>query len=224
MNKIKEKKLHGINVTTPYKKAVIPFLDLIVNDAKVTSSVNTIYLNKENKVFVAKRQIRGQSFIKKIKNKDLIDKNFLILGAGGVTPSLIYALNKEKIKKIFISNRTVEKAKNMQKIFPFIKITNGISKLNGCFVVIINATSLGMKNYAEFKYKIKKYKPDILMMQEINNPLETTMLKNFKNNEIKTFNGMEMFLFQGQKAFSLWNNIVPNIDEELKELVMFNLK
>tara|TARA_B110000495_G_C22979150_1_gene575427 strand:+ start:715 stop:1545 length:831 start_codon:yes stop_codon:yes gene_type:complete len=228
INKIKEKKLHGINVTTPYKKAVIPFLDLIVNDAKVTSSVNTIYLNKENKVVGENTDVYGfeQSFIKKIKNKDLIDKNFLILGAGGVTPSLIYALNKEKIKKIFISNRTVEKAKNMQKIFPFIKIIKweNINQESEDMDVIINATSLGMKNYAEFKYKIKKYKPDLVYYDVVYNPLETTMLKNFKNNKIKTFNGMEMFLFQGQKAFSLWNNIVPNIDEELKELVMFNLK
>ena len=114
----------------------------------------------------------------------------------------------------------------MQKIFPFIKIIKweNINQESEDMDVIINATSLGMKNYAEFKYKIKKYKPDLVYYDVVYNPLETTMLKNFKNNEIKTFNGMEMFLFQGQKAFSLWNNIVPNIDEELKELVMFNLK
>ena len=44
INKIRTKELHGINVTVPYKKAVIPFLDLIINDAEATSSVNTIYL------------------------------------------------------------------------------------------------------------------------------------------------------------------------------------
>jgi len=50
INKIKKKKLQGINVTVPYKQAVIPFLDLIINDAKETSSVNTIYLNDKNKI------------------------------------------------------------------------------------------------------------------------------------------------------------------------------
>ena len=50
------------------------------------------------------------------------------------------------------------------------------------------------------------------------------MLKNFKKNKIKTFNGLEMFLFQGQKSFSIWNRIVPKVDEELKKEIISNLK
>jgi shikimate dehydrogenase len=91
---IKTKKLHGINVTVPYKQEVIPYLDLIINDAEETSSVNTIYLNGENKIVGENTDVYGfeQSFINKLNQDDLIEKSFLILGAGGVAPSLVYAL------------------------------------------------------------------------------------------------------------------------------------
>jgi len=50
------------------------------------------------------------------------------------------------------------------------------------------------------------------------------MLKNFKENKIKTFNGLEMFIYQGQKSFFLWNKINPSIDDELKKEIILNLK
>ena len=76
INNIKKKKLHGINVTTPYKQTVIPYLDLIINDAQETTSVNTIYLNSDNKVTGENTDVYGfnNSFIKKLKNKDLLKK------------------------------------------------------------------------------------------------------------------------------------------------------
>ena len=55
------------------------------------------------------------------------------------------------------------------------------------------------------------------------NPLETKMIKNFKNNNIQTFNGLEMFIFQAQKSFSLWNNITPTVDIEIKEKITASL-
>ena len=124
LNKIKKRELKGINVTTPYKQAVIPFLDLVINDSKKTSSVNTIYLNSENKIVGENTDVYGFdcSFIKKLEDKNLVEKSFFIVGAGGVAPSVIYALAKKNIKKIFITNRTIAKAENIKKIFPFVKI------------------------------------------------------------------------------------------------------
>jgi shikimate 5-dehydrogenase len=50
------------------------------------------------------------------------------------------------------------------------------------------------------------------------------MLKNFKQQEVKTFNGLEMFLYQGQKSFYLWNRINPEVNDELKRIITGNLK
>ncbi|MDC6482246.1 shikimate dehydrogenase [Pelagibacteraceae bacterium] len=228
INKIRTKELYGINVTVPYKQEVIPHLDLIINDSKETSSVNTIYLNNENKVVGENTDVYGfeQSFVNKLDSANIMEKSFLILGSGGVTPSLIYALNKKKIKKIFISNRTIQKAKEIKNKYSFVEIVpwEKINKKSEEVDVIINATSLGMKNGSEFERLIDKFKPDLVYYDVIYNPLETNMLKNFKDKKIRTFNGLEMFLFQGQKSFSLWNKIVPKVDEELKKEITFSLK
>tara|TARA_B110001450_G_C17563287_1_gene457686 strand:+ start:218 stop:1048 length:831 start_codon:yes stop_codon:yes gene_type:complete len=228
INKVRNKELHGINVTVPYKQEIIPHLDLVINDAKETSSVNTIYLNNDNKIVGENSDVYGfeQSFISKLNNKDLVEQKFFIMGAGGVTPSLIYALKKKNIKKIFISNRTLQKAEQIKKKFPFIKIIlwEKIPQEIEGMDIIINATSLGMKNSPDFKILIENLKSVSVYYDVVYNPLETKMLRNFKEKKIKTFNGLEMFLFQGQKSFSLWNKIIPIVDEKLKEIIISNLK
>ena len=227
INKIRSKELNGINVTIPYKQEVIPYLDLIINDAKKTSSINTIYLNDENKIVGENTDVYGfeKSFINKFNSEDLEGKNFLILGTGGVTPSLIYALEKIKIKKIFVSNRTMQKAENIKKKFSFIEIISWekVFEKSEDMDVIINATSLGMKNSSDFDQLIKRFKSDLIYYDVVYNPLETKMLKNFKESKVKTFNGLEMFIFQGQKSFYLWNNITPRVDEEVKKEIISNL-
>jgi shikimate dehydrogenase len=228
VSKIRAKELHGINVTVPYKQEVIKHVDLIINDAKKTSSINTIYLNDKNQIVGENTDVYGfeQSFLNKLTNEDLTDKKFLILGAGGVTPSLIYALEKKKVKKLFVSNRTVQKVENIKKKFPFIEIIaweNFIRKSEK-MDIIINATTLGMKNSQDFSMLIEKFKPGLIYYDVIYNPLKTKMLNNFKKNGVKTFNGLEMFIFQGQKSFSLWNKIIPSIDKELKKEITSKLK
>ena len=78
INKIKRRELHGINVTIPYKKEVIPYLDLIINDAEATTSVNTIYLDKNDKIVGENTDVYGfeQSFLSTLDEPNLIDKNF----------------------------------------------------------------------------------------------------------------------------------------------------
>jgi len=228
IDRIKKNELQGINVTTPYKQEVIPYLDLVINDAKKTSSVNTIYLNDDNKIVGENTDVYGFdfSFIQKLKDKDILEKNILILGAGGVTPSIIYALVKKNIKKIFISNRTAEKAENIKKKFPCVEIVlwENINSKSQDVDVIINTTSLGMKNGNNFNQVIEKFKAELIYYDVVYNPLETKMAINFKKKKIKTFNGLEMFLYQGQKSFYLWHGINPEIEDELKKTITSNLK
>ena len=228
INKIRTKELHGINITVPYKQEVIPYLYVVVNEAKETSSINTVYLNNENEIVGENTDVYGfeQSFINNLENENLIEKKFMILGAGGVTPSLIYALKKRGIKKVFISNRTLQKAENIKVKFPYVEIIlwEEIYQRSEDIDIIINATSLGMKNSPDFETFFKKLKPGLVYYDVIYNPLETKMLKNLKENKVKTFNGLEMFLFQGQKSFSIWNKITPAVDEEIKKEIISNLK
>jgi len=228
IKKIRSRELQGINVTVPYKQAVIPFLDLVIGDAKKTLSVNTISLNKEGKVVGNNTDVYGleEGFVNKLNKQNIEENKTLILGAGGVTSSVIYALSKKGIKKIFISNRTLKKAEDIKKKFPFIKIVrweNIISKAEG-MNIIINATSLGLKNGNNFIQEFKITKSNLVYFDIVYNPEETIMIKKFKKEGVKTFNGLEMFIYQGQKSFSLWNKFNPEINEDLKKIIKSKLK
>ena len=110
ISEIKEKKINGINVTVPFKKKIIPYLDKLSLDAQRTQSVNTIVLNNDNLVG-HNTDIVG--FEKAIKNLDfnIQGKIVIVLGAGGVVPSIIFALQKMGVSQIIISNRTKKKSR-----------------------------------------------------------------------------------------------------------------
>ncbi len=64
----------------------------------------------------------------------------------------------------------------------------------------------------------------MIYIDTVYNPLETNTLKHLKEKEIKVFNGLDMFIYQGQKAFYLWNKVNPEIDQKLVELLLSKLK
>ena len=92
------------------------------------------------------------------------------------------------------------------------------------FDIIINATSLGLKGNKDFDFNFEKIKSNLIYIDTIYNPLETKTLKYLKKMNIKVFNGLNMFIYQGQKSFYLWNKINPEIDEKLIDLLVKNLK
>ena len=112
----KEERIHGINVTVPFKKKIIPFLDELSDEAKNSYSVNTISKNND-KIVGHNTDIFGFETGLEKSNQNIKDKKVLILGAGGVVSSIIIALKKMQVSKIFLSNRTELKAKEVQKLF-----------------------------------------------------------------------------------------------------------
>ena len=113
ISEIKKKKLNGINVTVPFKKAVIPYMDFLSFEAESTQSVNTIYLDND-RVVGHNTDISGFELGIKNSKFEITGKRILILGAGGVVPSIIFALNKMKVSKIIVSNRTKKRAENLK--------------------------------------------------------------------------------------------------------------
>ena len=228
IKKIRCSELQGINVTVPYKQAVIPFLDLIVDDARETLSVNTVSLNEKGQVVGHNTDVYGleYGFVNKLNSLNSEQDKVLILGAGGVSPSVIYALSKRGTKKISISNRTLKKAEDIRKKFPFVEVINweNLETNIKSMDVIINATSLGLKDGDDFKQEFKNIKPSAIYYDIIYNPENTAMIKKLKKRGIKTFNGLEMFIYQGQESFSIWNKIIPELDEELKKIIFKKLR
>ncbi len=228
INEIKSEKISGLNVTLPYKRKVIPFLDKLINDAEESNSVNTIYKNSKNQIVGENTDVFGfqAGYLKEVIDSPLNNQKALIIGAGGVSPSIILALEKSNIKKISLVNRTFEKSVFLKKQFKNIEIRKWeeIENIMCDHDIIINATSLGLKNGNEFSINVKNIKTSSIYIDTIYNPYETNMIKLLKNKGIRTFNGLDMFLYQGQKSFYLWNKVNPEIENDLIELIKKEIK
>tara|TARA_A100001388_G_C28676863_1_gene454387 strand:- start:52 stop:873 length:822 start_codon:yes stop_codon:yes gene_type:complete len=224
--RIKNKEISGLNITLPFKQKIVPHVDVLVNDAEITSSVNTIYLDEENTLVGENTDVFGMqaAYLKEVDNT--AKKNALVIGAGGVSPSIILSLQKSGLKNISIVNRTMEKCIFLKKKFGDLNILSWDELENAIknFDIIINATSLGLKDGQDFNFKFETVKVGSIYIDTIYNPLETKTLKYLKEKDIKVFNGLDMFLYQGQKAFYLWNKINPEIDQKLVELLLSRLK
>ena len=226
ISKIKNGLLSGINVTLPFKQKIINHVDKIINDAEQTGSVNTVLLNADNSLIGENTDVFGlqAAYLKEIDNH--FNKKSLVIGAGGVSPSVILSLLKSGIKNISITNRTNEKCIFLKKrfnniaILPWDKLEAEIKN----FDIIINATSLGLKDGDDFNFNFSKTKSEVIYIDTIYNPLETKTYKYLKEQGKKVFNGLDMFIYQGQKSFYLWNKINPEIDDGLIELLNSKLK
>ena len=213
--KIKTQEINGCNVTVPFKKTVIPFLDKLSLEAKRTQSVNTICFHNGELVGY-NTDIGGfQKAINKL-NYEVKNKKILILGAGGVVPSIIFALNKMKAAEITVSNRTYKKAENLKSQFNEINIVKWgeIPK----FDIIINATSLGLNNET-IDLNISKIGDGKLFYDVIYNPSETYFLKDGKKLGNQTENGKFMFVYQAFEAFKLWHDVEPILNDEVLNLL-----
>lgn len=216
IKKIKTGEIYGMNITVPYKERVIPFLEDQSDLSRQTKSVNTIF-NKQGKIYGDNTDVYG--FEKSITNEkiNLQNKSVLIFGAGGVVPSIILALNNLKTKKIFISNRTLEKAEIIKEKFKNIQILEwGI--IENCDI-FINATSIGLNNNEKFNFNFSQISEKKIFYDVIYNPSKTNFLQEAEKQGHRIINGQDMFLYQAQKAFFLWHNLSPKVDNNLIEFL-----
>ena len=213
---MRDKKVNGANITVPFKKVVIPFLDKLSAEAESTQAVNTIYLEND-KLIGHNTDIDGFELgIKKI-NYDISNKKIFILGAGGVVPSIIYALNKIKVSEITIANRTIEKAENLKNLFGKLKIVEWGEIPD--FDMIINATSIGLKKDDEINLDFSLIGKNKFFYDVIYNPKETNFLKTGKELGNATENGKLMFIYQAASAFNIWHGVRPVVNDEAIKLL-----
>lgn len=190
--------LRGMNVTIPYKQAVMPFLDKIDKKAKAIGAVNTIKIKKNGKLIGYNTDYYG--FKKSLKPYlKTHHKKALILGTGGASKAVAYALKKLDIKYDYVS-RTASK----QVRFTYDDLNEDI--INE-FDIIINSTPLGtfpnIENCPDIPYKGISEKH--ILYDLIYNPLETKFLKLGKERNATTINGLKMLELQAEKSWSIWD-------------------
>ena len=223
------KNINGANITVPFKKKIINFLDELSPAAQTTQSVNTI-VKKNGKIIGYNTDVSAfnETIKNYIKNK-FDDKSLhsLIIGAGGVTSSVISSLvNLNNINSTsYIMNRTKKNAEDL-----VLKGLNGLSNIPKILEwgdipknldIIINTTSVGLIKDENLNLDFSSYKGrnSTLFYDLIYNPKETNFLTDAKKRGNQIKNGKMMFLLQAKHAFRLWTNVDAEIDNEVSKLV-----
>ena len=213
IRRLRNDEINGINVTVPFKNKVIKYLDKLSLEVETTGSVNTIYKNG-NDIIGHNTDVAGFELGLRHSKINVLHKSILILGAGGVVPSIIYSLLSMGCKKIFLSNRTVEKAKKIKEKFDDVDILKWGEIPD--FDIIINATSVGLKGDSlDLDLNVK----DKIFYDVIYNPKETQFLRKAREKGNKIENGKLMFIYQANQSFSIWNNVIPKIDHEALKIL-----
>jgi shikimate dehydrogenase len=189
--------LCGMNVTIPYKEAVMPFLDKLSKKATKIGAVNTIKFTKKGKLKGYNTDYYG--FQKSLE--PLLEphhKKALILGTGGASKGVAFALEELGIDYTFVSRNSSE------TILGYNQITDLIFDE---YQIVINSTPVGTSPNTEacpeipYAFFTKKH----IAYDLIYNPAETQFLKKAQQQGAKTKNGMDMLIFQAEKAWAIWN-------------------
>ncbi len=215
VEEVKGRKINGANITVPFKKKIIPHLDKLSKEAQETQSVNTIYLHK-NEVVGHNTDIEGFELSLKEVQFNITNKKILILGAGGVVPSLIFTLLKMKAAKITLSNRSRNNAEILKKLFNNLIIVDWGTIID--FDMVINATSIGLKKNDIMNLDFSEIGNDKFFYDVIYKPKETDFLRKGKKLKNKTQNGEKMFIYQALASFKIWHGVEPTVDDKVLEI------
>ena len=208
IKEIKDEKIVGVNVTVPFKKLIISYLDELHETAKNTQSVNTIH-KAGNKIIGYNTDTTGflktvydhYNFINPELDVNVSRRDFFILGAGGVSPSIITPLQFLVGKApgiIWVSNRTKKNAEQLKKLFPKIKLI-AWGKHPPIFCdMVVNTTSVGLRKDDNINIDFTNTDKKTLFYDLIYNPKETKFLKEARIRGNKTINGQTMFLNQAK--------------------------
>ncbi len=206
-----ELNIQGLNVTYPYKEAVIPHLIDMDAYGKQIGAVNT--LKKSEGGYVGyNTDACGLLMSLKEEQIQIENHNILIIGAGGAAKAAAMALSSQKAKKIYIANRTEKRAEDLAKaVQQYYSLPIEVLPLSDIHLlndvdICLQTTSLGMHpqegqspvNDDSFFNKIT------VAVDIIYNPWESLFLKQAKKAGCKTVNGFGMLFYQAVKAYEIW--------------------
>ncbi len=192
--------LCGFNVTIPYKEKVISYLDSVSPEARAIGAVNVVKVTEHD----GKRHLEGYNsdvigFSRSIQ--PLIQphhKGALILGTGGASKAVDYALHKLGLETLKVSRYKRDNTIQYEQITP---------EVMEQYTVIVNATPCGMAPHFDecpsLNYDLLT--PRHLLYDLIYNPDETLFLKRGKERGAVTKNGLEMLLLQAEASWEIWN-------------------
>ncbi|MEM0453167.1 MAG: shikimate dehydrogenase [Sulfolobales archaeon] len=212
----------GFNVTIPHKVSIVKYLDEVNHDAISIGSVNTV-VNKEGKLIGFNTDVVGVVNTFKSFKVGVRGSTAVVLGAGGASRAVIYALINCGASKVFLINRTLEKAVELATIYRGVSQNTEIIPMKLSFdnlktaltssLLVINTTSVGMyPNINESLIPKDLISNDLIVMDVVYNPVETKLLRDAKERGAKIIDGVHMLVHQAAAAFKLWTDVEPPIE------------
>lgn len=206
--------IKGMNVTHPYKQDVIPHLTHVDSLALKIGAVNT--LKYEEGGYRGYNTDADGLYMSLQQNKvSLKEKDVVVIGAGGAAKAVCMMAAHYGAKSITILNRTESNAQLLAiKVKKYYNIDVSVLSLDGWGIlpdecICFQTTSVGMGN-SQGNVPIDNlnfYKKISVAVDLIYNPFETLFLTNAKSQGSYIINGFGMLLYQGIKAYEIWNNI-----------------
>jgi shikimate dehydrogenase len=222
---LKANNYDGFNVTIPLKIPVSFFMSDVDEHSSIAGCINTVKISGE------KREMYGYNtdiygFKTAIpKDIDLKGKRACILGTGGASRAATVGLIERGITAIDFYSRNIINAQDsinfLREKFPKIEfnshqIQNIISLPDTA--IVVNATPIGMKGFLADEKPlsesvIKSLSKDTLVYDIVYNPLTTELLKSAQKEGLQIVEGLDMLLYQAQKAIQIWTGKTPDFNE-----------
>ncbi|MFD2671610.1 shikimate dehydrogenase [Marinicrinis sediminis] len=209
----------GVNVTIPHKVDVMPYLDEIDEAARVIGAVNTI-VNENGRLLGYNTD--GIGYVRSLKEETgiaLAGKEIVMIGAGGAARGVVHALAQEQPAKIWIVNRTREKAEELaaqlQSHAPMEGVhLDDLKDLLPQSSLLVNNTPIGMHpNVAQTPVSKDWLHPNLVVSDLIYNPIRTRMLHEAVEVGCTVHGGLGMFIYQGAYAFEYWTGQQAPVEE-----------
>lgn len=218
---LKANHFNGFNVTYPLKEKIIPFLDGLTSEAQAIGAVNTVKI--ENGLLYG-HNTDGQGFVEALRRQDFDfnSKKVVILGAGGAAKAIAVSLACLNVY-LLILNRTSEKAAALAEQVNLLGgKASGDILAPGTWLesvdLLVQTTSVGMKS-EPYLFDLQGINPAAWAVDLIYNPAVTSLLSNAALHGCRTFNGLDMLLFQGVLAWDFWFGVKAPVDSMRKALV-----
>lgn len=222
--------IKGFNITIPHKENIIQHLHNVSEEASIIGSVNTI-VNEMGKLSGYNTDVDGIFASLNPYKADIAGKQVSVVGAGGAARAVIYTIIRHfKPKKIFIINRTEQRAEALKNYFSA-KMKFSAIKTKELFPpdlvkifheskLIVNAGSVGMYPNSDdvITNLTDSFSKEQIVFDLVYNPPETKLLKLAASKGAITIGGLKMLVFQAAKSFELWTGEEVSVDELHKSL------
>lgn len=220
---IKANGYNGFNVTIPLKVPMSLFLQDIDDYANIAGCINTVKVLEDKSFIGYNTDIYG--FKKAIPSDfDLTNKNASILGTGGASRAAVVGLTERGVSEIDFYTRNIINSKQtldyVRAKFPNIKFNvyqiQNIRSLEHSSI-IVNATPIGMKGYMADQMPLEpldldKLDPNKTLIYDIvYNPIKTILIKEAEKRGLKTIGGLDMLIYQAERAIEIWTGKLPDI-------------